>query len=58
MPWWSPQYTERYGRSVLHACEKYSDLSWVRRDLKCSAGWLYTALCASGLVRHLTRVQR
>jgi transposase len=38
------RHTERYGRAVLHACETYSDLSRVRRDYKCSAGWLYAAL--------------
>ncbi len=38
------RHTERFGRAVLHACETYSDLSRVRRDFKCSAGWLYWAL--------------
>lgn len=38
------QHTERYGRAALRACERYVDLSHVRRDIRCSAGWLYTAL--------------
>jgi transposase len=38
------QHTERYGRAALRACERYVDLSHVRRDFRCSAGWLYTAL--------------
>jgi transposase len=38
------QHTERYGRAVLRACERYVDLAHVRRDFRCSAGWLYTAL--------------
>ena len=38
------RHTERYGRAVLSACERYSDLARVRGDFKCSAGWLYTAL--------------
>jgi transposase len=38
------RHTERYGRAVLAACERYVDLSHVRRDFRCSAGWLYTAL--------------
>lgn len=47
------RHTERYGRAALHACETYSDLSRVRRDLKCSAGWLYSAL-----YRHLELERR
>jgi len=38
------QHTERYGRAALRACERYVDLSHVRRDFRCSAGWLYNAL--------------
>jgi transposase len=38
------RHTERYGRAVLRACERYVDLSHVRRDFRCSAGWLYAAL--------------
>jgi transposase len=47
------RHTERFGRVVLHACETYSDLSNVRRDFKCSAGWLYSAL-----YRHLELERR
>lgn len=47
------QHTERYGRAVLRACEQYSDLTQVRRDFKCSAGWLYSAL-----YRHLELERR
>lgn len=38
------RHTERYGRAALRACELYVDLTRVRRDIRCSAGWLYTAL--------------
>ena len=38
------RHTERYGRALLNACERYSDLSRVRRDFRCSAGFLYRAL--------------
>ncbi len=38
------RHTERYGRAALGACERYVDLSHVRRDFGCSAGWLYAAL--------------
>jgi len=38
------RHTERYGRAVMQACERYVDLKQVRRDFKCSAGWIYTAL--------------
>lgn len=38
------RHTERYARAVLRACERYSDLVHVRRDFRCSAGWLYGAL--------------
>lgn len=47
------RHTERYGRAALRACELYSDLTRVRRDLKCSAGWLYSAL-----YRHLELERR
>jgi transposase len=50
------RHTERYGRAVLHACETYSDLSRVRRDLKCSAGWLYSALYRHLELRRRTRL--
>ena len=36
--------TERYKRSVLWACEAFSDLSAVRRAYKCSAGFVYRTL--------------
>jgi transposase len=36
--------TQRYRRSVLWACEKFSDLSSVRRAYRCSAGFLQTML--------------
>src|SRR5579872_6346094 len=38
------RHTERFGRAVLRACEQYVDLSQVRHDFRCSAGWLYSAL--------------
>lgn len=47
------RHTERYGRAVLRACERYVDLSHVRRDFRCSAGWLYSAL-----YRHLELERR
>jgi len=47
------RHTERYGRAALRACEQFSDLTQVRRDLKCSAGWLY-----STLYRHLELERR
>jgi len=36
--------TERYRRSLLWACEKFSDLTQVRRAYYCSSGYLYKAL--------------
>jgi transposase len=36
--------TERYRRSVLWACENFSDLTHVRRAYGCSSGYLYQAL--------------
>ena len=36
--------TERYRRSVLWACENFSDLTHVRRAYGCSSGYLYEAL--------------
>lgn len=36
--------TERYRRSLLWACEAFSDLSRVRRTYRCSSGYLYNAL--------------
>jgi transposase len=47
------RHTERYGRALLRACELYSDLKQVRRDFRCSAGFLYSAL-----YRHLELEQR
>jgi transposase len=47
------RHTERYGRTVLRYCERYSDLRQVRRDLRCSAGFIYTTL-----YRHLELEQR
>lgn len=38
------QHTERFGRAALRASELYVDLSRVRRDIRCSAGWLYNTL--------------
>jgi transposase len=38
--------TERYQRSVLWACENFSDLTQVRRAYRCSSGYLYKALYA------------
>jgi transposase len=34
-------HTERYGRALRHACDRYSDLARVRRDFRCSTGFLY-----------------
>jgi len=36
--------TERYRRSLLWACENFSDLAAVRRAYRCSSGYLYNAL--------------
>lgn len=36
--------TERYQRSLLWACENFSDLTRVRRAYRCSTGYLYRAL--------------
>ena len=36
--------TERYRRSLLWACENFSDLTQVRRAYHCSSGYLYKAL--------------
>jgi len=36
--------TERYKRTVLWACENFSDLSSVRRAFSCSAGYVYKVL--------------
>ena len=47
------RHTERYGRAVLRRCELYSDLRQVRRDLRCSAGFLYVTL-----YRHLELERR
>lgn len=47
------RHTERYGRSLLRACERYVDLKHVRHDFRCSAGFLY-----SNLYRHLELEQR
>ena len=47
------RHTERYGRALLRHCERYSDLSRVRRDMRCSSGFLYTTL-----YRHLELEQR
>jgi transposase len=47
------RHTERYGRALLRACELYSDLKQVRRDFRCSAGFLYTTL-----YRHLELERR
>jgi transposase len=40
------RHTRRYASAALRACERNSDLVHVRRDFKCSAGWLYTTLYA------------
>jgi transposase len=47
------RHTERYGRAILRHCERYSDLRQVRKDLRCSAGFIYTTL-----YRHLELEQR
>jgi transposase len=36
--------TERFRRSLLWACEKFSDLTQVRRAYHCSSGYVYNAL--------------
>ncbi len=36
--------TERFRRSLLWACENFSDLSAVRRAYRCSSGYVYRAL--------------
>lgn len=51
------RHTERYGRAALRACELYSDLTRVRRDIRCSAGWLYTALYRHLDLEHRKRRQ-
>ena len=38
------RHTRRYAYAALRACKRYSDLSHVPRDFKCSAGWLYSTL--------------
>jgi transposase len=38
--------TERFRRSLLWACENFSDLSSVRKAYRCSTGYLYRALYA------------
>src|SRR5262245_56283497 len=38
--------TERYRRSLLWACEHFSDLESVRRNYRCSSGYVYKALYA------------
>jgi transposase len=38
--------TERFRRSLLWACEKFSDLTQVRRAYHCSSGYVYNALYA------------
>jgi transposase len=47
------RHTERYGRAVMQACERYVDLKRVRQDFKCSGGWLY-----ANLYRHLDLERR
>jgi transposase len=47
------RHTERFGRAVMHACERYVDLKRVRQDFRCSGGWLYTTL-----YRHLELQRR
>lgn len=47
------RHTERYGRAVMQACERYAALKQVRDDFGCSGGWLYKAL-----YRHLDLERR
>ena len=47
------RHTERYGRAVMRASERYVDLKRVRDDFKCSGGWLYKTL-----YRHLELERR
>lgn len=35
------QHTERYGRALRFACDKYSDLKSVKKEFRCSNGFLY-----------------
>lgn len=55
LPWTRKgfRHTERFGRAVMHACERYVDLKRVRQDFRCSGGWLYTTL-----YRHLELQRR
>jgi transposase len=50
------RHTERYARAVMEACERYSDLKQVRRDFRCSGGWLYSALYRHLELRRRTRL--
>lgn len=34
-------HTERYGRALRFACDKYSDLASVKKEFRCSYGFLY-----------------
>jgi transposase len=34
-------HTERYGRALRFACDKYSDLKAVKKEFRCSYGFLY-----------------
>jgi len=36
--------TQRYSRAVLWACENFSDLSRVRKAMRCSSGFIYQTL--------------
>lgn len=51
---WS-RTTERYRKSLLWACETFSDLSAVRHTYRCSAGFLYKNLYAELERRQRTR---
>lgn len=35
------QHTERYGRALRFACDRYSNLRQVGKDYRCSPGFLY-----------------
>lgn len=47
------RHTERFGRAILNACQQYSDLRRVRRDFRCSSGFVYRTF-----YRHLELEQR
>ncbi len=49
-------HTERYGRALRFACDRYSNLSQVARDYRCSSGFLYKTLYRHLELRAKTRL--